>query len=207
MREFNLEQKIIHRLILQSFFLQDLGLFHGKMGISLFFFEYGKHTRCKTYTNIGEDLLSNIWEEINKNLPFYFNSGLSGIGWGIEYLLRNKFIKGDRNEICEEIDSAIMQINPKYITDETLATGTKGLYCYISSRLKDNDIVPFDSDFIENLKATNKDLKNKKGFISKYTFDVNSYFKRNHISEENYLSKPLGISNGIAGFLLQQIRK
>lgn len=39
MDEFNLEQKIVHRLILQSPFVSDIGLLHGKIGIVLFFYE------------------------------------------------------------------------------------------------------------------------------------------------------------------------
>ena len=34
---FTEEERMIHRLILESSFLADLGLLHGKMGIAIFF--------------------------------------------------------------------------------------------------------------------------------------------------------------------------
>lgn len=85
---FNLEEKIIHRLLLESSFAKNTGLLYGKMGIALCFFEYGRYTANDVYSEAGEELLDDIWTHIHLKSPFHFDSGLSGIGWGGEYHTR-----------------------------------------------------------------------------------------------------------------------
>ena len=72
METFSFEQKMVHHLILKSPLIEDLGLFHGKMGIALFFFEYGRSTGCDVYTDIAEELLDDIWTLIHTELSFRF---------------------------------------------------------------------------------------------------------------------------------------
>jgi hypothetical protein len=206
-----LEKKIIHHLILQSPFAQDLGLLYGKMGIALCFFEYGRHTDCKVYTDIGGELLDNIWEQSHSELSPYFDSGLSGIGWSIEYLLQNNFIKGDSNDICEEIDRKVMQINLQYLDDNTLETGLEGFYYYISARMQgvtsQNTSLPFGSDYLKYLSGLNPNfsIKNLDEFYIRYPLSIQSFLKPASVSEASYLSDPIGLKEGVAGFLLKQI--
>ena len=213
MNEFNLEQKILHRLILQSPSIEDLGLLHGKMGIALFFFEYGRHTGCNVYTDIGGELLDDLWEQIHTELSFCFDSGLSGIGWGIEYLLQNYFIEGDGNEVCEEIDRKVMQTDLKRLDDSTLDTGLEGLFYYISARMQgavsQNNPLPFDSVYRENLACVSSYLAtcNQAGFYRRYPVSVNPFLNSISVAGESYSSVPLGLKEGIAGFLLKQIRE
>jgi hypothetical protein len=61
-------------------------------------------------------------------MPFSLDKGLTGIGWGIEYLIQNGSVKGESVEICEEIDYRIMETDPKRITDFSLETGFEGSY-------------------------------------------------------------------------------
>ena len=72
-------------LTINSSFLRDLGLFHGRMGIVLFFAHYARISNSKHYEDFAGHLLDEIYEEINLDLPVNLENGLCGIGWGIEY--------------------------------------------------------------------------------------------------------------------------
>jgi hypothetical protein len=53
------------------------------------------------------ELIDEIYEEINTYTPIDFANGLTGIGWGIEYLVKNKFVQADTNDALSEIDNSI----------------------------------------------------------------------------------------------------
>lgn len=210
MKTFSFEQRVVHHLILQSPFIKDMGLFHGKMGIALFFFEYGRHTGCDVYTDIAEELLDDIWEQIHTELSFRFDSGLSGIGWGIEYLLQNRFISGDGNEVCEEIDRIIMQTDLCRLDDLRLDTGLEGISYYVSSRMQgaasQKNPLPFDRQYRENLHHVNPffDMDDLDAFYNRYPVSVSPFLNSALLTEETYVSASLGLKDGLAGFLLKQ---
>lgn len=214
MNKFSLEQQIVHRLLLQSPFLTDLGLLYGKMGIALCLFEYGRYTNTSVYTDMGGELLDDIGKQIHTQLPFDFDSGLSGIGWGIEYLLQNHYLEGDADDIFEEIDNKIMQTNLLRLKDHSLDTGLEGLYCYVSARLlgahsRASDM-PFDLDYLRDLSFVDPyfDMNDLRRFCSRYPLSLNSLLCGVMVDETTYRSLPLGIKDGIAGCLLNKnIRK
>lgn len=103
----NLRNKVLrcsNSLILSGSFVDNLGLGNGKMGIAIFFFHYSRYTHSKQYEEYAEELIDEIFEELNLSIPLNFETGLTGIGWGIEYLSVNGFIEGDTDEILDEID-------------------------------------------------------------------------------------------------------
>lgn len=212
---FSFQQRLIHRLIMQGPFLQDIGLLHGKMGIALFFFEYGKYTNCSVYTDVGEELLDDIWGQVHDELPYGFGSGLAGIGWSIEYLLQHHFIEGNGNEVCEEIDQRIMQINLTRLKDTSLETGLEGLFFYCSARMqgaeKQNNPSPFDAAYLKDLAHVNTCLaiNGLSAFYRRYPISISSLLDTNliEIDENSYLTAALGLKEGIAGFLFKQINE
>ena len=111
------------------------------------------------YTDIAEELLDDIWTLIHTELSFRFDSGLSGIGWGIEYLLQNRFISGDGNEVCEEMDRVIMQTDLCRLDDLRLDTGLEGIFYYVSARMQgaacQKNPLPFDCRYREDLHHVN----------------------------------------------------
>ena len=116
-------ERITHHLMLNAYFNPDLGLFHGQMGTVLAMSEYSKYANNEVYFDVASCLLDNIAGKMHKNLLFSFASGLSGIGWGIEYLIQYGFVEGESVEICEEIDRKIMETDPRRILDFSLDTG------------------------------------------------------------------------------------
>ena len=95
-------QPLINTLLLNASFIDNIGLMHGKMGISVYFFHLARSTRNKVYEEYAGELIDEIYEEIIVNTPVNFENGLAGIGWGIEYLVQNGFIEADTDEVLED---------------------------------------------------------------------------------------------------------
>jgi hypothetical protein len=138
-------------------------------------------------------------------MPINFESGLCGIGWGIEYLLVNRFVESESDDILSDIDNKIMERNLYKITDISLKTGLKGLFYYIDKRLNSSRKVwgsmPFDESFLTNYQFI-KD-KNKIHTLSeKYLF---SMILENLPNDENITQWRYGIENGCAGYGLKYL--
>lgn len=226
--EFRETERITHHLMLNAYFTQDLGLFHGQMGIILAMSEYSKYADNEVYFDIASYLLDNIMEKMHKNMTYSFSSGLSGIGWGIEYLVQHGFVAGKSVEICEEIDWKIMETDLERITDLSLDTGLEGLLHYIlyhlQGAIKQNAGLPFDEKYLSGLyaacillKEQTKDAAIKllldvyvnfydSGIIKGYNTSIIDYVT----VESAGLSKkstiyPLGLKDGLSGKLLKII--
>lgn len=151
---FTEEQSLIHRLIWEAGFLTDLGLFNGKMGMVIFFYECGKWSDSLVFTEFAYELLDELWNEVDQNTQTYFATGLTGIGWGIEYLIKEGFVEATDN-ICEEIDHRIMETDIQQFTDLSLETGLTGLLHYLLAHIKGslqrNIATGFDLTYLTNL--------------------------------------------------------
>ena len=88
---FSCSDRIVHALMLKSFFEPEMGLYKGQMGIVLTLSEYSRRKGNEIYFDFSFDLLENIISKVNKGLHFSFSKGLAGIGWGIEYLIQKLF--------------------------------------------------------------------------------------------------------------------
>lgn len=159
-KDNELLQKIANHLIINSSFLDNLGLFHGKMGIVIFFYHYARYTNNPLYEEFAGELLDEIFEEIHDKLPIDFENGYLGIGWGIEYLAEQKFIEGDTNDILQDIDKKVMERDIRRITDLSLNTGLEGIFHYVLARLRNNENnidQLFDKQYLSDLiKVTNQ---------------------------------------------------
>lgn len=117
------------------------GLLHGNIGISIFFSHIYRHTKDAEYEVIAAKLLDVIFESINNTISNNFEDGLAGIGWGLEYLIKNKFVKGNIDETLEEVDDRIYKfLNENNHTTFELSTGLTGYLFYIISRLNGEKI-------------------------------------------------------------------
>lgn len=221
-------RRIARYLMLHTSHRDNLGLLNGKMGVAIFFFHYTGYTAKKVYKDFAGELINEIYKEIHVNYPCDFRDGLPGIAWGVEYLVRNRFVEGETDEILEELDRQILERDVRRIQDNTLDTGLKGLAYYVISRCankeKSNRIISeeYIFDLIKALQSNvYKDNENTglindlKGILAhqqvtigmspiddileKTTFRYKSLFQP---------SRPLGISkNGYAGISLKIMRE
>jgi len=202
--EKHLLNRIANHLIMNTSFIRDLGLYHGKMGIVIFFAHYARYTENMIYDDFAGEVLDEICTEIHLDTPVNFESGLCGIGWGIEYLLENGFMEGDSNEILSEIDQRIMELNVKRINDLTLRTGLQGILLYINKRIsplskKSHSL--FDNHYLSDIQHTETSMNY---FSDNPLFEI---INRAHPNNNDIITWKLGLENGCAGIGLNKILK
>lgn len=115
-----------------------LGLAHGEMGLSIYFYYLYKFEKSEEFKLVAEKLLTGVLN----NLPFDYTisveNGLAGIALGVTHLTEIGFVEGDVNELLEDIDNvvfkclAFLQPNSSYKKEELLH-----LIYYLSVRLSD----------------------------------------------------------------------
>lgn len=196
-------KRIVNHLILHASFTDDVGLFHGKMGIILFFAHYARYTGNHLFDDFAGELLNEVYENVTEALPINLESGLCGIGWGTGYLIQNGFLEGNADEILKEIDHKIMEQDLKRMKDRSLPTGLLGIGCYIDQRLcvprKETEDRPFDDTYLTDWKTVSSSLEIVGG---KKMLD--SLLEKQPVGDK-FLSWDLGLVNGCAGYGLKKI--
>jgi len=227
--KLSLEQHIIHQLLLRSSLGKEVGLYHGKMGLILCFVHYFRHSGLKVYDDVAGELMDELKAEINTELPVGFASGLSGVGWGVEYLIQNGFAEGDDSlQVCKSIDEKIMEKDPHRIKDYSLDNGLEGILHYVLAHCKgviaQRQQAPFDGAYLRNLykaiisipkeaelSESFKSLSNaftayyEKKTAPDYTFQLLSIIEVGKIEKDKLNSTLLGLKKGLAGYLLNEI--
>jgi glycosyltransferase involved in cell wall biosynthesis len=148
-------KQIAHYLLINNQSVTNIGIIEGRMSIVIFLFHYSKYIGQDLYYEFAENILDNLLSELHVGQSIWFLSGLSGIGWAIEYLYQNGFIEGNTNEILKEFDEKIMELDPLNVRDFSLNHGLGGIVLYLMARLytiehesKNN---PFDQRFLRNI--------------------------------------------------------
>ena len=117
----------------------DIGLFYGKMGRCLFFFDYSRVTELRAFEELAGELLDEVMESVCLGMPVGLSFGWAGIGWGIEYLVRYGFVEDAGNEERNKIDKKVMEYDVRRLDDYSLATGLEGIAWYVLLRLSSGD--------------------------------------------------------------------
>lgn len=86
-----------------------LGLADGKMGICIYFYILSRYEKNKEYENIAENILDEIFKNIDKTTSIDVRTGITGIGLGITYLIKNKHVDGNINIILKDIDDTVFK--------------------------------------------------------------------------------------------------
>ena len=179
-----------------------------------------------------DDLLDSVWEAKNRNLPVSFASGLTGMAWGIEYLLQNSFVSGQGNAVCREIDSRIMNSDIRRISPDFIENELEGLLHYILIRIKGSIMqqtaFPFDELYCRDLLQTLHLIRKTNSISQTGDSLINQLFgylqNKNSLDyipnlitfidekdtvkrEKDILSAPSGIKNGLAGHLYKLINR
>lgn len=161
-------QKIANTLLLYSYHIDPVGLFNGKMGIALYLYRYARYADCKYYSEFADELLDKVLDSINHSSPD-FESGISGIGWCLNYLMKNEYVEGDPNDVLLNVDKRVfsqLSCNP--------ITSMLGQGIYLLERLKDNRELEIHIDQL--LDFCIKGISEYKGETSLYHLNSILYF-------------------------------
>ena len=192
-------QQIANHLIVNSSFLDDLGLYHGKMGLVLFFVHYARYAENKIYEDFAGELIDEIFEDIHAGITWNFENGIAGIGWGILHLFKYGFMNGTVAEVLEDVDQCIQEVNLLRLKDFSIERGLGGLLLYLNERIAiEKESIPFDETYMKDYRLAliqNGDWEN---------FNLAYLIKQNPVQTSSKLSKTiLGLQRGYAGYGLK----
>jgi len=128
-------QNLANVLLLNASYVGKIGLGKGKLGIAIFFYYYARFRGIELYEEFADRLIDELYEQIDSSIPLGFEEGLTGIGWGIAYLVKNGFLDGDIDEILDEIDIGISDKVNEYLPKErVIKKKESGYYIYQQAR-------------------------------------------------------------------------
>lgn len=128
-------KSIADHLILNSSGLYEIGLYDGKMGVALFFYHYSRYMNVPIYNDFADCLLDEVIQNMDSLISIRFDEGLCGIGWALQYLMRNNFVKGDDSDVFSDFDCKVLEYDINKMSDRTLSTGSMGVLYYIIPRI------------------------------------------------------------------------
>lgn len=198
-------RRIANFLIVHTCFFNNIGLYHGKMGIAIFMAHYARFVDNTLYEDFCGILLDEIYKEINNWNSIDFENGILGIAWGIDYLLQNQFVLGDSFDILKEIDEKISEYNWSKVKNNSLENGVAGVFCYLHQHLNQrivNVTNPFfDQAFVDEL---NRKCTIQMENINNFT--LLSIIRNSDFEISSDISKwRLGLNRGCAGYGLKLI--
>lgn len=194
-------RKIADYLLLKSPYIQDVGLFHGKMGIVVSLYAYANKYGDSLLEDYAWDLLQQIYEEVHTDMPIGLENGLTGTGYGTSLLCKLGLVECDLNAVLEDVDTKIMERDPRRISDFSVRSGVGGLLLYLALRQSTGEpLLTFDNQYLTELEsATAGRLKLNPNtslldLLNKPSFGV-----------DDYIEKPVGIDCGSAYYILNDI--
>ena len=152
---FSYNEMLLNQIVLHSFDNPDeIGLLKGQMGIVIADTRYARTHNIPLLEEAADKIFENIRYKALSLNNINFESGLSGIFWGIEYLVQKKILPGNTQDICLESDDRISRYDITAMTDFSLQTGLLGLWHYVWSRIQGNlsvgMTIPFPDSYIRN---------------------------------------------------------
>lgn len=162
--EYNLEQMLSDTSGLITFCedkrqsVTDIGLYQGLMGYAILFSLYFRYTSEAKWKHKALYLI----HEVNKHLIdmkdalLSFSSGVAGVGWGLLYLVDNNLLSYEEVAgALTRIDSKIVALSPRRMTDLSLETGYTGIVAYCTARIgfckRHNTICKYPEDFVQEM--------------------------------------------------------
>lgn len=199
--------RIARYLIINASFSDSIGLFHGKMGIVIFFYHYACYIKNSIYEEFAGELLEEIYEEVHADVPIGFESGLCGIAWGIEYLEQNKFVEGNTAIILKNIDLFLMEREPKRMIDLSFRHGLAGIGFYVAchTRVEKETQIVLDIDYFERLSAAMTLISKDTDWLSVSVSLPDFLFDEMLVitEESSWRDLPMGIEKGLSGLGLK----
>ncbi|WP_333598259.1 hypothetical protein [Paraprevotella clara] len=192
--------KIVDYLLLRSSYMQELGLFHGKMGVVVALYLYADAYGDEVMREYAWELFQQVYDGVHTDMPVGLERGLAGIGYGTTLLCKRGLVECSLNDILEDIDRKIMERDPRRLTDMSVRSGVRGLMLYLDLRQSVEAVATFDSRYMMELQDTVA-----RNNLPCRALDVMDVLNEPTFPETEYIERPLGIDGGCAYYILKSI--
>ena len=133
-------KQITDMLVLNGTLVDCPGLVHGKTGIAIFFFNYARHIGNGLFEDYALDLIGETQTQLHNNSPADYETGLAGIGVGMDYLITHHFLTADC-DLFEDFDRRMYRaVMYDPWQDFSLYDGLTGYGRYWKMRLHHHDL-------------------------------------------------------------------
>ena len=114
-----------------------IGLADGKMGHCIYYYYISRMFNNNEYKQKAEFLIDEVFDQIKMIKMLDIKTGLAGVGLGIEYLIENNYVAGDRNDILADVDNELFKrlCNLDKLKEDDLSPHLQLIY-YFTVRLK-----------------------------------------------------------------------
>jgi len=216
-------QKIYNHLLLNLAYINNPGLYRGKTGCLLFFAHYAKLYEDSVDDEIVSEIIDDVFASVGALPVLNIPDGACGIGWGVEYILQNRLMEGDSDEILADLDKMIFSRDIKTIASPA---DFSDVLRYIAIRLtsscgENSKMIPFPRNYLLELYQAAKDPARMPDFA--VNNDVNTIkkvlekgrFRRKpiclspemtgQVSIDRFPLVPLGLHNGLSGWGIKRM--
>ena len=115
-------RKIANTVIANLDNTTEIGLFKGRMGLTIFLYEYARYSGNSVYEKMADTLIDRIYTQFKPGISFSMIDGSASIGIGLSYLLRNHFIEGNIDNILQDLDRKLLDSSEDVLFKETTST-------------------------------------------------------------------------------------
>ncbi|MBD5425457.1 MAG: hypothetical protein HDR45_04565 [Bacteroides sp.] len=184
------------------------------MGIIILLADLSRQNDLQSLQIVCSHLIKTIPKYAKTSIGIDFATGLSGIGWGLEYLVQHGLLRGPADDILRETDTFIMTQNIDKKTDFSLETGLLGLWNYIMARIQGNLLagltLPFTTKYLywwlqtieSNIEKFPKNASLRLSAALRGNLIVEELNAKPFINKSNaFDAKDLSLVNGVAGLL------
>ena len=98
----------IRQIVKISALVPGTGLLTGKIGIAILLYQYARYRNDSKMTEYADHLIDIALQDLSFTGGNEFDSGLCGIAWCLDYLMKKEFVQADE-DMFEEIDTVLFQ--------------------------------------------------------------------------------------------------
>ena len=176
----DIQKKLTDKILSSELNRYPVSLFHGKMGLSIYFFHLSKIESNPEYQSKAEQLLDQILlNDLSPNQSIDVEDGLSGIGLGVTWLIKNRLVEGDLNQLLQIIDDTIYRRiifadNPNRFSSTLLLHLTVYLYFRLKEQIVKNSQILYQDLIIKVLNMLYHQIDDE-FLIEYYSFSIYHY--------------------------------
>ena len=133
-------QSIANVLYINRHKIGSRGLLNGRMGVAIYLYHYARYSGHNEYEEFADDFIDNVINNKNGEVRHSnFTGGISGLAWGFNYLIENKFVEIEDDTILDDLEVFLLKnISTKTTVKKFDHIDLFGIAMYYTSKIKRN---------------------------------------------------------------------